>query len=312
MEKGHIVVVGSINTDLVGRTHRMPRGGETILGSDFRMVPGGKGANQAVAVARAGGNVKMLGRVGDDLFGEQHLANFGDNGVDTQLVRVTPGVPTGVAIIIVDDDGENSIVVIPGANNSLLPADIEAAREIVETARIVMLQLEIPLETVETVITMAKGAGVPVMLDPGPARPLGKELLAQVDILTPNEHEAQVLAGEELHNLDDAYRIAGKLLDYGTKNVLLKLGGNGVIFATSQGMEHIPAHKVKAEDTTAAGDAFAGGLAVALAEGFSLRSAVLFANAVGALAVTNLGAQTAIPTRQEIEDFMAERGVVLE
>ena len=174
----------------------MPRGGETILGSDFRMVPGGKGANQAVAVARAGGNVKMLGRVGDDLFGEQHLANFGDNGVDTQLVRVTPGVPTGVAIIIVDDDGENSIVVIPGANNSLLPADIEAAREIVETARIVMLQLEIPLETVETVITMAKGAGVPVMLDPGPARPLGKELLAQVDILTPNEHEAQVLAGK--------------------------------------------------------------------------------------------------------------------
>jgi ribokinase len=254
----------------------------------------------------------MLGRVGDDLFGEQHLANFQDNGVDTQLVHSTPGVPTGVAIIIVDDGGENSIVVIPGANNSLTPADIEAAREIVETAQIVMLQLEIPMETVETVIRMAKGAGVPVILDPGPARPLDKALLALVDYLTPNEHEAQVLAGEEIHNLDDAYRIAGKLLEYGTKNVLLKLGGNGVIIATSQGMEHIPAHKVKAEDTTAAGDSFAGGLAVALSEGFSLRSAVLFANAVGALSVTKLGAQAAIPTRQEIEDFMAERGVVLE
>ncbi|NLY29517.1 MAG: ribokinase [Firmicutes bacterium] len=307
-----MVVVGSINTDLVGKTQRMPRGGETILGSDFRMVPGGKGANQAVAVARAGGNVKMLGRVGDDLFGEQHLANFQDNGVDTQLVHSTPGVPTGVAIIIVDDGGENSIVVIPGANNSLTPADIEAAREIVETAQIVMLQLEIPMETVETVIRMAKGAGVPVILDPGPARPLDKALLALVDYLTPNEHEAQVLAGEEIHNLDDAYRIAGKLLEYGTKNVLLKLGGNGVIIATSQGMEHIPAHKVKAEDTTAAGDSFAGGLAVALSEGFSLRSAVLFANAVGALSVTKLGAQAAIPTRREIETFMAERGVVLE
>jgi ribokinase len=312
LENRHIVVVGSINTDLVGRTQRMPRAGETLLGSDFRMVPGGKGANQAVAVARAGGNVKMLGRVGDDMFGEQHLANFRDNGVDTHLVQMTAGVPTGVAIIMVDDDGENSIVVIPGANNSLLPIDIEEAREIVETAQIVMLQLEIPMETVEAVIRMAKGAGVPVILDPGPARPLAKELLAQVDIITPNEHEAQVLAGEEIHNLDDAYRVAGKLLESGVKNVLLKLGGNGVIIATPQGMEHVPAHKVKAEDTTAAGDSFAGGLAVALAEGFSLRSAVLFANAVGALAVTKLGAQTAIPTRQEIEAFMAERGVVLE
>jgi len=312
LEDGHIVVVGSINTDLVGRTQRMPRGGETLLGSDFRMVPGGKGANQAVAVARAGGNVKMLGRVGDDLFGKQHLANFRDNGVDTQLVHITPGVPTGVAIIIVDDNGENSIVVIPGANNSLMPADIEAARDVVEKARIVMLQLEIPMETAATVISMAKKAGVPVILDPGPARPLAKELLAQVDIITPNEHEAQVLAGEELHSLDDGYRIAGKLLGWGVKNVLLKLGGNGVIFATPEGMEHIPAHKVKAEDTTAAGDAFAGGLAVALAEGFSLRSAVLFANAVGALAVTKLGAQSAIPTREEIEAFLVERGVVLE
>jgi len=312
LENGHIVVVGSINTDLVGRTQRMPRGGETLLGSDFLMVPGGKGANQAVAVARAGGNVKMLGRVGDDLFGKQHLANFRDNGVDTQLVHITPGVPTGVAIIIVDDNGENSIVVIPGANNSLMPADIEAARDVVEKAQIVMLQLEIPMETAATVISMAKKAGVPVILDPGPARPLAKELLAQVDIITPNEHEAQVLAGEELHSLDDGYRIAGKLLGWGVKNVLLKLGGNGVIFATPEGMEHIPAHKVKAEDTTAAGDAFAGGLAVALAEGFSLRSAVLFANAVGALAVTKLGAQSAIPTREEIEAFLVERGVVLE
>lgn len=309
--QGHIVVVGSINMDLVGKTERMPRGGETLMGSDFRMVPGGKGANQAVAVARAGGHVKMMGRVGADVFGEQHIANFRDNGVDTHLVQITPGVPTGVAIILVDSAGENSIVVVAGANNSVTPEDLQAAQGILETADIVLLQLEIPLETVEAAIRIAKEAGVPVILDPGPARPLKPETLAQVDIITPNEHEAQVLAGEEMHNMDDAYRIAAKLLGYGIKTVLLKLGGDGVIIATAEGMEHIPAHRVTVEDTTAAGDSFAGGLAVALAEGYSLRNAVLFANAVGALAVTRLGAQSAIPTRAEIEAFMKERGVAL-
>ncbi|NMB46553.1 MAG: ribokinase [Firmicutes bacterium] len=308
---GHIVVVGSINMDLVGRTERMPRGGETLLGSDFRMVPGGKGANQAVAVARAGGNVKMLGRVGTDIFGEQHIANFRDNGIDTDLVQVTPDTPTGVAIILVDNTGENSIVVVPGANNHVLPEDLETARNTLETAKVVLVQLEIPLDTVEAVVRIAKQAGVPVILDPGPARPLKEELLAQVDILTPNEHEAQVLAGEEMHSADDTRQIATKLLGYGCKIVLLKLGGKGVIIATPEGMEHIPAHAVNVEDTTAAGDAFAGGLAVALAEGYSLRNAVLFANAVGALAVTRLGAQSAIPTRPEIEAFMKERGVIL-
>lgn len=311
MGQGHIVVVGSINMDLVGKTERMPKGGETLMGSDFRMVPGGKGANQAVAVARAGGQVKMLGRVGADVFGEQLLANFRDNGIDTQLVKSTNGVPTGVAIILVDSTGENSIVVVSGANNSVTPEDLIAARDTLETADVIMLQLEIPLETVEAAIGMAKGAGVPVILDPGPARPLKPELLAHVDIITPNEHEAQVLAGQEMHSMDDAYQIAAKLVGYGIQSVLLKLGGDGVIIATAEGMEHIPAHKVAVEDTTAAGDSFAGGLAVALAEGYSLRDAVLFANAVGALAVTRLGAQAAIPTRKEIEAFMKERGVAL-
>lgn len=310
-QEGHIVVVGSINMDLVGKTERMPRGGETLLGSDFRMVPGGKGANQAVAVARTGGHVKMLGRVGADIFGERLIANFQENGIDTRLVKETPEVPTGVAIILVDDTGENSIVVVPGANNSVLREDLELARDVLETAKVILVQLEIPLDTVEAVIGMAKQAGVPVILDPGPARPLKPELLAQVDIITPNEHEAQVLAGEKLQGIDEAQKVAVKLLGYGIKTVLLKLGGDGVIIATKEQLEHIPAHEVEVEDTTAAGDSFAGGLAVALAEGYCLRDAVQFANAVGALAVTKLGAQAAIPTRQEVEAFMAERGVVL-
>lgn len=309
MGAGHIVVVGSINMDLVARTKRMPLGGETLLGSDFRMVPGGKGANQAVAVARTGGNVKIVGGVGDDIFGKQLLANLRDNGIDTDFVKARSGMATGVAIILVDDQGENSIVVVPGANDCVSQQDVEAARLIIETAQVVLLQLEIPLETVELVIRVAKQAGVPVILDPGPARPLSRDLLAMVDIITPNEHEAQVLAGEELHNLDDARNIAAKLLGWGIKHVLLKLGGEGVIMANAEGFEHIPAHKVHVEDTTAAGDSFAGGLAVALAEGYTLREAVLFANAVGALAVTRLGAQSAIPTREEVESFMMERGV---
>jgi ribokinase len=309
MGAGHIVVVGSINMDLVARTKRMPLGGETLLGSDFRMVPGGKGANQAVAVARTGGNVKIVGGVGDDIFGKQLLANLRDNGINTDFVKARSGMATGVAIILVDDQGENSIVVVPGANDCVSQQDVEAARLIIETAQVVLLQLEIPLETVELVIRVAKQAGVPVILDPGPARPLSRDLLAMVDIITPNEHEAQVLAGEELHNLDDARNIAAKLLGWGIKHVLLKLGGEGVIMANAEGFEHIPAHKVHVEDTTAAGDSFAGGLAVALAEGYTLREAVLFANAVGALAVTRLGAQSAIPTREEVESFMMERGV---
>ena len=287
----------------------MPLGGETLLGSDFHMVPGGKGANQAVAVARAGGHVKLVGRVGDDIFGKQLLKNLDDNGIDTTFVNITVETATGVAIIVVDDHGENSIVVVPGANDNVLPRDVEAARSILETAQVVLLQLEIPLETVELVIRVAKKAGVPVILDPGPARPLTPDLLSMVDIITPNEHEAQVLAGETLHDLHDAKGIAAKLLGWGIPNVLVKLGGAGVVMATEKGVEHIPAHKVPVEDTTAAGDSFAGGLAVALAEGYALRQAVDFANAVGALAVTRLGAQSAIPTRQEVERFLKERGI---
>ncbi|NLJ86818.1 MAG: ribokinase [Firmicutes bacterium] len=310
MRTGDIVVVGSINMDLVARTDRMPRGGETLLGSDFRMVPGGKGANQAVAVARAGGKIKMVGRVGNDVFGDHLIANFHENGIDTELVGRTPEAGTGVAIILVDADGENSIVVVPGANNCVSLKDVEAARTVLESASIVLLQLEIPLETVAAVIGIARGAGVPVILDPGPARPLGRELLTQVDIITPNEHEAQILAGKEIHSIDDARRLAAEFVDWGIKHVLLKLGGQGVVMATGEAIEHIPAHKVRVEDTTAAGDSFAGGLAVALAEGYPLRQAVHFANAVGALAVTRLGAQSAIPKRAEVEQFLSERGVI--
>lgn len=305
------MVVGSINMDLVGKTERMPRGGETLRGSDFRLVPGGKGANQAVAVARTGGQVKMLGRVGNDVFGHQLVEKLQENNVDTRMVKATEGVPTGVAIILVDAAGENSIVVVPGANDRVSPSDVEEARAVLEGAQSILVQLEIPLETVQAVIAVAKNAGVPVILDPGPAQPLAREILAGVDIITPNEHEAQVLTGEKLENMADARRIAETLVTRGVKTVILKLGDEGAILAQAGHVEHIPAHKVKAEDTTAAGDSFAGGLAVALAEGCSIRDAVLFANAVGALSVTKMGAQSSIPTRAEVDAFLQEQGILL-
>ena len=307
--KSNVLVVGSINMDLVARTGRMPIPGETLLGSEFRSVPGGKGANQAVAVARAGGNVGIIGMVGDDLFGHQLIRNLEQNNVDTSLVGKDAQRATGVAVILVDGEGENSIVVVPGANDGLSLARIKEVEDTIASVDMVLLQLEIPLEVVEMVIQIADSAGVPVILDPGPARALPRGLLALVDVITPNEHEAQILSGDTINNLDDAKKVAKLLLSWGIPNVLVKLGGEGVVAATDKGLWHVPGHKVVVEDTTAAGDSFAGGLAVALAEGYTMEQAVNFANAVGALAVTRLGAQTAIPTRLEVEKFMKDRGI---
>ncbi|NLK08591.1 MAG: ribokinase [Firmicutes bacterium] len=306
MAEGHIAVIGSINMDLVAKTSRMPLKGETILGSDFQIVPGGKGANQAVAAARLGGRVRLVGRVGDDLFGRQLLDNLANNHVDSTMVHISEGTPTGSAVIVVDEQGENSIIVVPGANNQISSSDIEAATDVIITAGLVLVQLEIPLQVVETVIKIAGRAEVPVILDPAPMRPIKRNLLTSVDIITPNRVEAQMLAQEDLRNVEDAKLIAKKLNSWGIPVVLVKLGEDGVVVATEQEIRHIPAYSVAVEDTTAAGDAFAGGLAVALSEGQPLYTAIQFANAVGALTVTQLGAQSAIPTRPEVEQFLKE------
>ncbi|MEW6547442.1 MAG: ribokinase [Bacillota bacterium] len=306
--KADIVVIGSLNVDLVVRTARRPAPGETVSGDEFRMIPGGKGANQAVAAARLGGKVAMLGRVGDDPFGQSLVGSLRAAGVHTDGVLRTPGVPTGTALIIVEHSGQNSIVVVAGANGLLSPADVETAAEVIASARVLMLQLEIPLDTVRKAVELAHNRRVTVLLDPAPARPLPPELLRQVDIITPNESEAAVLTGRQVTDLKSAKLAASDLLRQGANRVLIKLGPRGALLAEGNRFEHCRGFPVEAVDTTAAGDAFAGGLAVALVEGKDLSNAVTFANAVGALSVTRFGAQTSMPSRPEVEQFLRERG----
>lgn len=306
--KADIVVIGSLNVDLVVRTARRPAPGETVPGDEFRIIPGGKGANQAVAAARLGGKVAMLGRVGDDTFGQSLVSSLRAARVHTSRVLSTPGVPTGTALIIVEHSGQNSIVVVAGANGLLSPADVEAAAELIASAKVLMLQLEIPLDTVRKAVELAHNRGVTVLLDPAPAQPLPPELLRQVDIITPNENEAAVLTGRPVNDLKSAKLAASDLLRQGANRVLIKLGPRGALLAEGNRFEHSQGFPVEAVDTTAAGDAFAGGLAVALVEGKDLSNAVTFANAVGALSVTRFGAQTSMPSRPEVEQFLRERG----
>lgn len=299
-----IVVLGSLNIDLVARVPRFPAAGETLTGSDFKTVPGGKGANQAVAAARLGANAAMVGRVGDDVFGGSLIEGMRKDGVDADHVLATPGAPTGTALITVDDRAENSIVIIPGANGNLSPADVDTWAGVIRGAKVLMLQLEVPLETVLRAAETAKKAGVTVMLDPAPARELPVELLRQVDIITPNETEASILTGRTVSDARTAKLAAVDLLRTGVGTVLVKLGARGALVAAGNTFEHVDGFSVQAVDTTAAGDAFGGALATALVEGKSLQEAVVFANAVGALATTRFGAQTSMPSRQEVEEFL--------
>jgi ribokinase len=300
---GHIVVVGSINMDLVVRAPRHPQPGETILGTDFQTFPGGKGANQAVSAARLGGQVKMVGRVGTDPFGDSLLATLRQDGVDTATVFRTGGVASGVALITVNDAGQNNIVVVPGANWRLLPQDLHAALPIFEGAAVVLLQLEIPLVTAIEAVGLARAQGARVILNPSPAQPLSRELLAQVDYLLPNEHELAMLTGMQPGSL-----AADRLKPLGIGCLVVTLGADGALVLEEGISHHLPAHPVTAVDTTAAGDAFAGAFAVALSEGRSIREAAAFGNAAGALAVTKAGAQPSLPTRQSLDSFLQERG----
>jgi ribokinase len=299
-----VLVVGSSNTDMIIRVPRIPRPGETVLGGEFSMAAGGKGANQAVAAARAGGRVTFVARVGDDDFGARALAAFEAEGIDTRFVARAPASPSGIALITVDDRGENSISVASGANALLSAADVDAASEAFAAADIVLVQLESPLATVEAAVRKAGEMGVPVVLNPAPARDLADELLRLVTVLTPNEHEAAALAGIPVADEAGARRAAARLKARGAAGVVVTLGERGV-FASSPGFEgFVPAFKVDPVDTTAAGDVFNGALAVALAEKLPLAEALRFAQAAAAISVTRPGAQPSAPTRAEIEALL--------
>jgi len=298
-----IVVVGSLNMDLVVKASRMPLAGETIPGKDLQLIPGGKGANQAAAAARLGSPVAMVGRVGNDAFGPQLIENLGRQGVDTSHVVVDDGAATGTAMIIVDDTGENSIVISAGANGRVNKRDMDRAEGLLSQARVLLLQFEVPLETVEVAIEMAARRQVKVILNPAPPPPVPPGFLAKVDFLVPNETEASMLTGLDVDDLPSAGQAAQKLLSYGVPVVIITMGEEGALLATERRMAHVPARKVKVVDTTAAGDAFIGGLAVALMKEFRLDEAVRYATCAGTLAVRKFGAQTSLPSAEQVQAF---------
>ncbi len=299
-----IVVVGSSNMDLVVRAPRIPVPGETLTGTDFFMVPGGKGANQAVAAAKLGGQVFFVARLGKDVFGTQSLENFKQVGIQTKHIEQLDGVPSGIALISIDEEGKNSIVVVPGANGKLSPADVDKAKSDIACAGVVVAQLEVPLETVEHTAVLAQQSGVPFILDPAPTRPLSPALLSRVSILKPNEIEAEMLTGIKVCDTDSAKKAASALLAKGIRQVIITLGDKGFLLAADGSMVYSKPHKVKAVDSTAAGDAFMGALALGIASGWDIWQAALFANAVAAVSVTRLGAQSSMPTKNEVDDFV--------
>lgn len=301
--KSLVTVVGSCNMDLVVKSPRIPVVGETILGGDFLIIPGGKGANQAVAAAKLGAKVNFIAQLGDDDFGDEAIENLKKQGVNTKLITRNSNAATGVALIVVDHDGNNSIVVAPGANEALSPADIDNVEYAIASSGVLVLQLETPIETVEHAAKLAKLHGVRVILNPAPAQKLSDELLKNVDILTPNETEANILTGIDVVDADSAMQAAMGLMARGIGAVVLTMGVNGLLLAKQKETRLIAAKKVNAVDSTAAGDAFTGALACGLTEQMELAEAVEFANCTAALSVTKTGAQPSLPDRSEVMAF---------
>ena len=295
-----ILVVGSSNTDMVVKSRHLPRPGETVLGGDFLMNPGGKGANQAVAAAKLGGDVTFMAKVGEDVFGKEAKAGLEQYGINTSAILVDENNPSGVALIMVNDQGENSISVALGANGHLNPEDILQLVSFISNADIILIQLEIPLLTVEKVVALSAELGKKVILNPAPAQQLSAALLSSIYLITPNESEATHLTNIEVTDEKSARQAAEVLRRIGVSSVIITLGEKGAYVFSDEVEELIPAPKAHAVDTTAAGDTFNGALAVALSEEKSLKEAVEFANKAAAFSVTRLGAQSSCPTLADL------------
>lgn len=301
-----ILVVGSLNMDLIVRAPHLPAPGETILGTTYAQAPGGKGANQAVAAVKLGAPVKLIGRVGKDEFGKQLRANLNAVGVDTQYLGQDPDAPTGVALITVDDDGQNSIVVVSGANGNLGREDVDAAANAFRSAGVVVAQLEIPLDTVAYVLERAAHLNTLTILNPAPAQPLAREILQSASVIIPNETEAAQLTGIPVTDFASAQTAAAALREMGARRIIITLGSRGALWMDegANALE-LPPFQVKAVDTTAAGDAFVGALAAALSRDKDWLTALAESRAAGALAATRPGAQPALPTRAELDEFLS-------
>ncbi|WP_277674442.1 ribokinase [Piscibacillus halophilus] len=293
-----IAVIGSINMDLVSTTDRFPNKGETILGTDFKNIPGGKGANQAVAAAKLGADVTMIGCVGDDPFGPPLIENLKANGVNTDNVEPVTGVPTGIAAITVADQ-DNTIIVIPGANHHVTPEVVQSHEEVIKESDLILLQFEIPMESVKQAVELAAKHGTKVVLNPAPAQSVDLDLLEKVDFLTPNEHELEILLDTD--EKKEFYQL-------NREKFFITQGEKGVLYYDGEKEILVPSYKVDVVDTTGAGDTFNGGFSVAIAEGKSLKEACYDGNIVGAISVSKFGAQTGMPTKAEVANFLAKRG----
>ena len=297
-----IVVVGSCNTDMVINMERLPLPGETLLGGKFFMNAGGKGANQAVAAARLGGKVDFVAKVGNDPFGIRSIDQYKAEGIGTKHVVVDKEHPSGVALILVDAHGENSIAVASGANAHLLPEDVDRAKGAIEDCDILLMQLETPMETIEHAAQMARRAGCKVILNPAPAHSLPESLLTNLYMLIANETEAEYISGTRITDMDSVARAADIICHRGVENVVITLGSKGAFIKERDTYHQVPALKVKAVDATAAGDTFCGAVCVALAEGRGITEAVTFANRAAAVTVTRMGAQSSLPYHREVEE----------
>jgi ribokinase len=302
MKPNKILVVGSSNTDMVIKTHHFPSPGETILGGRFLMNAGGKGANQAVAAARLGGVVTFVGKIGNDIFGKQAVQQLEDEGINVEFVSVDPANPSGVALITVDQKGENSIVVASGSNGTLSPADFDKASDELGESGFVLMQLEIPIPTVEHIARIAALKQKKVILNPAPAAELSDELLRNIYLITPNETEAEILTGVKVTDEQSAMKAASALHEKGVEIVIITMGAAGAFLLENGNSQLIKAPKVDAVDTTAAGDTFNGALVVALSEGKTIQESIVFANKAAAISATRIGAQSSVPSRNEIKD----------
>lgn len=296
----NIIVIGSCNTDMVIKADHLPVPGETVIGGSFMMTPGGKGANQAVAIARLKGNVHFIAKTGNDLFGKRSTKYYEDEGIHVENIYSDPTLPSGVALIMVDVNGENSIIVASGANGSLSPEDIRKAQPAIEKGDILLMQLEIPIETVEYAAQIAKEQGIKVILNPAPARALSSKLMRNLYMIIPNKTEAEFLSGVKVTDWESARRAADIISSKGVEIVIITLGPKGALIKDKDTFHEIPAPKVATVDTTAAGDTFCGALCVALSEDVDVLNAVKFANKCASITVTRMGAQPSLPYRKEV------------